>query len=115
VVVFELFLILFGITHFAAMLWLIVARNERDAGANDTWYDDWRMQDADTLEVYIDAVFWATATMTSIGYGDIYPKTDIERAFSLLVMILGATTYASLFGTFVVILDKLNENERKNF
>jgi hypothetical protein len=47
--------------------------------------------------------------MTSIGYGDIFPQTHVERAFSLLVMILGATTYASLFGTFVVVLDSLNE------
>jgi hyperpolarization activated cyclic nucleotide-gated potassium channel 2 len=115
VLVFELMLVLIGITHFSAMLWLIVAREERAAGATDTWYDGWNMSAASELEVYIDAVFWATATMTSIGYGDIFPQTHVERAFALIVMIIGATTYASLFGTFVVILDSLNEDQRKNF
>jgi hypothetical protein len=43
VLVLRLFLILFGITHFSAMLWLIVARNERALGADDTWYDVWNM------------------------------------------------------------------------
>jgi hypothetical protein len=43
VLVLRLFLILFGITHFSAMLWLIVARNERANGADDTWYDVWNM------------------------------------------------------------------------
>lgn len=52
--------------------------------------------------------------MTSIGYGDITPLTKIEKLFSLLVMIIGATTYGALFGTFVFILDKLNESEREN-
>jgi hypothetical protein len=72
------------------------------------------MEKAREFEVYIDCVFWATATMTSIGYGDIFPLTNVERAVSLLVMILGATTYAGLFGAFAVIIDSLNESERNN-
>lgn len=52
--------------------------------------------------------------MTSIGYGDIYPLTNAERFTSLFVMIIGATTYASLFGTFVVIIDGINSESREN-
>jgi hypothetical protein len=46
--------------------------------------------------------------MTSIGFGDITPITHIEKIFSLFVMILGASTYGSMFGSFVVIIDDLN-------
>ena len=52
--------------------------------------------------------------MTSIGYGDVIPLTDAEKLVSLLIMIIGATTYASLFGTFVNIIDELNSEEREN-
>jgi hypothetical protein len=52
--------------------------------------------------------------MTSIGYGDIIPLTDAEKIFSLLIMIVGATTYASIFGAFVVIIDDLNAEDREN-
>jgi len=52
--------------------------------------------------------------MTSIGYGDIIPLTDVEKRIALLVIIVGATTYASLFGTFVMIIDDLNAEEREN-
>jgi hypothetical protein len=103
-----LMLALIALTHFCAMLWLAVARHERDSGATDTWYDSWNEEDAEDYEEYIDGVFWATATMTSIGYGDIYPETNIERFVSIFIMILGATTYGSIFGTFVVIIDDLN-------
>jgi hypothetical protein len=45
--VVELFLNLMLITHFSAMLWLAVVRHEiNDGGADDTWYDAWRMKDA---------------------------------------------------------------------
>jgi hypothetical protein len=107
-------MVLVGVTHFAAMLWLIVARHEIDNDETGTWYQSWVMDEASQYEVYFDSVFWATATMTSIGYGDIYPLTDVERAFSLLIMIVGATTYGALFGTLAVIIDSMTEVEREN-
>jgi hypothetical protein len=53
-------LVLLGITHFAAILWLIVVRHEKESGETDTWYDAWNEADASEFELYIDAVFWAT-------------------------------------------------------
>ena len=110
----KLVFVLFAMTHFCAMFWLLVARHEIDEGADDTWYQSWNEKAAQDYEEYIDGIFWATATMTSIGYGDIYPETHLERFLSVFVMILGATTYGSLFGTFVVILDELSAEKREN-
>jgi hypothetical protein len=112
--VLELFAILFGLTHIAACFWLFVARTEISSGATDTWYDAWEQDRAKMFEEYVDAVFWGTATMTSIGYGDIFPQTNVERGVSLLIMILGATTYAGLFGAFAVLIDSINEEHRES-
>jgi hypothetical protein len=53
-------LVLFGITHFAAIIWLIVVRHEKLDGADDTWYDAWEEEEATDFEEYVDSVFWAT-------------------------------------------------------
>ena len=35
------------------------------------------------------AVYWAISTMTTVGFGDIVPKTDLGRAVASLIMLLG--------------------------
>jgi len=35
------------------------------------------------------AVYWAVATITTVGFGDIVPKTDIGRAIASFMMLLG--------------------------
>jgi voltage-gated potassium channel len=35
------------------------------------------------------AVYWAISTVTTVGFGDIAPKTDLGRAISSLMMLLG--------------------------
>ena len=53
----------------------------------------------------MDGNFWAVCTMTSIGFGDMVPGTHGEKITALFVMILGASIYGDLFGTFVAIID----------
>ena len=40
------------------------------------------------------SVYWAITTMTTVGFGDITPKTDLGRLISSLMMLLGWGTLA---------------------
>ena len=43
-----------------------------------------------------DAIWWAFTTITTVGYGDVYPVTSAGRVIAALLIITGV----SLFGTF---------------
>ena len=43
---------------------------------------------------FFDAVYWATISLTTLGYGDIYPVTDIGRLFTMISSILGIAIVA---------------------
>ena len=49
----------------------------------------------DSFSSFFDAVYWATVSLTTVGYGDIYPVTTIGRVITMI---------SSLFGIAIVAL-----------
>ena len=47
-----------------------------------------------TFSSFFDAVYWSVISLTSIGYGDIYPVSDIGRAFTVVSAIVGVAIIA---------------------
>ena len=52
------------------------------------------------------SIYWAVVTLTTVGFGDITPKTDLGRAISSLVMITGYAIIAVPTGIFTAELSK---------
>jgi voltage-gated potassium channel len=44
-------------------------------------------------ESFSDSLWWAAATITTVGYGDIVPVTTVGRAVGILCMTLGITMF----------------------
>lgn len=49
---------------------------------------------AKTFSSFFDALYWATVTLTTVGYGDLCPVTDIGRVVSMLSSIFGVAIIA---------------------
>lgn len=48
----------------------------------------------DTFDTFFDAIYWATISLTTVGYGDIYPKSMAGRMFSMLSAFFGVAFIA---------------------
>jgi len=46
------------------------------------------------FEDFFDAFYWAACTLTTVGYGDIYPISDIGRIISIISSIVGIAIIA---------------------
>ncbi|XP_066276868.1 uncharacterized protein [Branchiostoma lanceolatum] len=69
--------------------------------ANDGWTEPTERSDIlfpnnSTGYEYVISVYWATATSTSTGYGDVHAKTLTEKAYSIAAMLAGVAVFFGL-------------------
>lgn len=65
----------------------------------------------DTFETFFDAVYWATVSLTTMGYGDIYPVTTIGRIVTMISSFVGIAIVALPAGIITAgYMDRLNQD-----
>lgn len=50
--------------------------------------------EADSFDNFFEAVYWATMSLTTVGYGDIYPVTFLGRTVTMVSSIMGIAIIA---------------------
>ncbi|MBE6635377.1 MAG: ion transporter [Ruminococcaceae bacterium] len=66
----------------------------------------------DTFETFFDAVYWATVSLTTVGYGDIYAISPIGKAITMISALLGVAIVALPAG--IVTAGYMKEIEKEN-
>ena len=61
----------------------------------------------------LHSLWWAVATLTTVGYGDIYPVTSGGRAFTFVVLVCGLGIVAAPSGLIAAALSRAREEERE--
>ena len=68
-----------------------------------------------TFKTFFDALYWATVTLTTVGYGDMIPVTDLGRFVSMLSSLFGVAIIALPSGVITAsYLDELRAMRKKN-
>lgn len=66
-----------------------------------------------TFASFFDALYWATVTLTTVGYGDVCPVTSIGRFVSMLSSIFGVAIIALPSGVITAsYLDELRREDK---
>ena len=60
---------------------------------------------------FFDAFYWAACTLTTVGYGDLYPISEVGRAISILSSFVGIAIIALPSG--VITAGFMNELKRR--
>ena len=60
-----------------------------------------------------DALWWAAITLTTVGYGDVYPITLLGRLFTVLILLVALGIVAVPTGLIASALTALRQEERE--
>lgn len=68
-----------------------------------------------TFSSFFDALYWATVTLTTVGYGDLCPVTDLGRVVSMLSSLFGVAIIALPSGVITAsYLEELRDYRKNN-
>ncbi|XP_063393970.1 potassium voltage-gated channel unc-103-like isoform X1 [Cydia fagiglandana] len=105
------------IAHWLACLWYAIGSWERpqlhapigwlDALANDVQATYDNSTGPSMRSRYITALYFTCTSLTSVGFGNVAPNTDMEKGFTIFVMLVGSLMYASIFGNVSAIIQRL--------
>ncbi|CAK1599797.1 unnamed protein product [Parnassius mnemosyne] len=103
--------------HWLACIWYAIGNWERpqlqapigwlDALANDVQASYDNSTGPSMRSRYITALYFTCTSLTSVGFGNVAPNTDMEKGFTIFVMLLGSLMYASIFGNVSAIIQRL--------
>lgn len=66
----------------------------------------------ETFDNFFEAVYWATVSLTTMGYGDIYPVTTIGRIVTMVSSFVGIAIVALPAGIITAgYMDKINQRD----
>lgn len=64
--------------------------------------------DLDAFSRYIRALYWVVTTLTTVGYGDISPSTNVQIIFTMGVEVVGVGIYGYIIGNVASLLANLD-------
>lgn len=105
----QFLLTVFFFVHFIGCLWYFSALI--DEFSPDTWVARYDMIDKSKGSLYLACVYWAITTITTVGYGDITPKTDLEKTIAISLMICGVGFYSFTIGSLSSFLSTVDTRE----
>ena len=71
------------------------------------------VEDSSMFTSFFDAIYWATTTLTTVGYGDVYPLTGVGKIISMFSSLLGVAVIALPSGVITAsYLEELREQKK---
>lgn len=72
-------------------------------------------EEPEQFPTFMDAIYWAVTSMTTVGYGDIVPITEVGRVITVISTLVGLAVFALptsvITAEYVAVVDEYREGK----
>ncbi|KAE8596680.1 hypothetical protein XENTR_v10016197 [Xenopus tropicalis] len=110
------------LAHWMACIWYVIGKMEMK-NKPLSWDIGWLHELGKRLEspfhsndsqggptirsTYIASLYFTLSSLTSVGFGNVSANTDVEKIFSICIMLIGALMHALVFGNVTAIIQRM--------
>ena len=102
--VFRSVLIIFLLSYFVGTLWFIISKNTSQTPESFTFYNHYKLKDKPPSENLIIVLYFAFTTLSTVGFGDYNPKSELERTITAFILLIGVACFSYIMTQFIEIL-----------
>ena len=93
--------------HSIACIWVRIGLEDEN-----TWIDERNLERSDMTMLYITAIYWVTATLTTVGYGDVKSQITKEYVYTMFTEFVGIGFFSFIMGSInTVLLTDVGESD----
>ena len=112
--VFSLILLTIIITYFVGCTFYLISSIQNDPNLFnmeiDTYITANSLEDYDPIYRLITSCYFSITTLSTVGYGDLAPVSDVEKIVGICIMIGGVAFFSYIMGQFIEIISNFNQN-----
>ena len=107
IIVYWLLIILVIITYFQGCFWFLIS-NEIDR-SDHNFVKNFELDQATNARKLIVSCYFTLTTLSTVGYGDFYPQSTLERIVGIIVLLLGVAFFSYIMGNFIEIITNYDQ------
>lgn len=114
--VFKALFYIFFLGHFLACIMFFVCSDIDNRANGPTWIDYNKLDSASLAVRYLRTIYTVFNIVCSVGYGDMFPMTDLERIWFTTMIVIGDLLFALAFGLITKLTLQFSlTNETRQF
>ncbi|EAS05020.2 cation channel family protein (macronuclear) [Tetrahymena thermophila SB210] len=102
------------VCHLFACSWVLLGKIQINYNLNNqNWLTKANLQDQPIQNIYLHALYYSITTMSTVGYGDITPISEIELLWSLFSILMSSQMFAYSINTIGQLLREFSKKDQE--
>ena len=102
--IFRLVTTILILAYFIGTLFFCLSKHTTYSEDDFTFYNEYGMAELTDLENLIRMIYFAITTLTTIGFGDFNPKSEVERIATTAILLAGVCCFSFIMGQLMEIV-----------
>lgn len=103
-------LLIMIVAHLISCFWVYVGLNYNNT---HNWLENYSLQDKTWDVQYLNSFYWSLVTIMTVGYGDIIPQNNVEKIYTLFVILFGCMMLPYSINCIGLIIQKMKQDENR--